>query len=217
MPASARTASIEVVERQLELGGHVARMLGVAVGVHRVLSAAQELPAVPLDQLRLVEPQLERPRHGVDRRSFQGISLPSGPSKLAASKWLRHQWRRRNGRCGTQSATHRTTSGPSVTDDSQAAVCVKVQSRAVSADQSSPASERRARLHAGPATDTTTGAPGGASARVERSPEVGSPGASQPPAPTDPGVTVSRHRAPLTGLRTRGTTASARTGRALVR
>jgi hypothetical protein len=115
------------------------------------------------------------------------------------------------------SRRHRTTSGPSVTDDSQAAVCVKVQSRAVSADQSSPASERRARLHAGPATDTTTGAPGGASARVERSPEVGSPGASQPPAPTDPGVTVSRHRAPLTGLRTRGTTASARTGRALVR
>src|SRR3954447_12055643 len=29
---------------------------------------------------------------------------------------------------------------------------------------------------------------------------VGSPGASQPPAPTDPGVTVSRHRALLIGL-----------------
>ena len=28
---------------------------------------------------------------------------------------------------------------------------------------------------------------------------VGWPGASQPPAPTDPGVTVSRHRALLTG------------------
>ena len=32
---------------------------------------------------------------------------------------------------------------------------------------------------------------------------VGSPGASQLPAPTDPGVTVSRHRALLTGLSVR--------------
>src|SRR5206468_4193559 len=36
--------------------------------------------------------------------------------------------------------------------------------------------------------------------RTRSAPEVGWPGASQPPAPTDPGVTVSRHRALLTGL-----------------
>jgi hypothetical protein len=30
-------------------------MLGVAVGIHRVLSAANELPLVPLDELGLVE------------------------------------------------------------------------------------------------------------------------------------------------------------------
>ena len=35
--------------------GHIARMLGGAVGVHRVLSAADELPLVPLDELGLVE------------------------------------------------------------------------------------------------------------------------------------------------------------------
>src|SRR5204862_6130437 len=41
--------------------------------------------------------------------------------------------------------------------------------------------------------------------RLQKSPQtergangVGWPGASQPPAPEDPGVTVSRHRAPLT-------------------
>src|SRR5438046_7875358 len=43
--------------------------------------------------------------------------------------------------------------------------------------------------------------------RVTRTPMagegVGWPGASQPPAPTDPGVTVSRHRALLTGLSVR--------------
>jgi hypothetical protein len=33
---------------------------------------------------------------------------------------------------------------------------------------------------------------------------VGSPGASQPPAPTDPGVTVSRHRALLISSGTSG-------------
>jgi hypothetical protein len=37
---------------------------------------------------------------------------------------------------------------------------------------------------------------------------LGSPGASQPPAPTDPGVTVSRHRALLIGPSTRGPRAS---------
>ena len=48
---------------------------------------------------------------------------------------------------------------------------------------------------------------------------VGWPGGSQPPAPTDPGVTVSRHRALLTrrSVRTRGPTSTGRTGRAVVR
>lgn len=49
---------LEVVERELELRGHVARMMRVTVGVHRVLSAADELSLVPLDELGLVEPQL---------------------------------------------------------------------------------------------------------------------------------------------------------------
>ena len=49
---------------------------------------------------------------------------------------------------------------------------------------------------------------------------VGWPGALQPPAPSDPGVTVSRHRALLTrfaGQRSLGPTFSGRRGRALVR
>ena len=46
---------------------------------------------------------------------------------------------------------------------------------------------------------------------------VGSPGASQPPAPTDPGVTVSRHRALLISLSTCGPRSNGRTGRGLVR
>jgi hypothetical protein len=44
---------------------------------------------------------------------------------------------------------------------------------------------------------------GGSSARKLQAPrrwKVGSPGASQPPAPTDPGVTLSRHRALLTSV-----------------
>ena len=39
--------SLQVVEGELELRGHIARMLGITVGVHRVLSAANELPLVP--------------------------------------------------------------------------------------------------------------------------------------------------------------------------
>src|SRR3954447_1272890 len=49
---------------------------------------------------------------------------------------------------------------------------------------------------------------------------VGWPGALQPPAPSDPGVTVSRHRALLirfAGRRSLGPTSSGRRGRALVR
>jgi hypothetical protein len=46
---------------------------------------------------------------------------------------------------------------------------------------------------------------------------VGWPGASQPPAPTDPGVTVSRHRALLIGPNTSAPSASGRTGRAVSR
>src|SRR5436305_4918357 len=44
---------------------------------------------------------------------------------------------------------------------------------------------------------------------------LGWPGASQPPAPTDPGVTVSRHRALLIGPNTSAPSASGRTGRAV--
>jgi hypothetical protein len=50
-------------------------MLGVTVGVHRVLSAADELPLVPLDELGLVESQVDGPRPGVDRLSFHGYSF----------------------------------------------------------------------------------------------------------------------------------------------
>jgi hypothetical protein len=51
----------------------------VAVGVHSVLSAADEQPLVALDQLGLVESQLDRPRPGVDRRSFHvSVSLLGG-------------------------------------------------------------------------------------------------------------------------------------------
>lgn len=39
---------LQVVEGHLELRGHVARMLRVAVGVHRVLSAAEQLSLVRL-------------------------------------------------------------------------------------------------------------------------------------------------------------------------
>jgi hypothetical protein len=46
---------------------------------------------------------------------------------------------------------------------------------------------------------------------------VGWPGASQPPAPSDPGVTVSRHRALLIGPNTSAPSASGRTARAVSR
>ena len=46
---------------------------------------------------------------------------------------------------------------------------------------------------------------------------VGSPGALQPPAPSDPGVTVSRHRALLIGPKTCGPRASVRRGLAVGR
>ena len=72
---------------------------------------------------------------------------------------------------------------------------------------------------------------GGASAGLSEGPNqlaqlrghasmVGWPGALQPPAPSDPGVTVSRHRALLTssvGLRSREPISSGRRGSALVR
>src|SRR6266511_509885 len=45
-------------------------MLGPPVGVHRVLSAANKLPPVPLDQYGLVESQLDRPRPVIDRPSL---------------------------------------------------------------------------------------------------------------------------------------------------
>jgi len=38
--------------------GHVARMLGFTVGVHRVLSAANELPAVPVVPITLIRGRL---------------------------------------------------------------------------------------------------------------------------------------------------------------
>jgi hypothetical protein len=57
---------LQVVEGQLELRGHVARMLGVTVGVHRFLWAAKQQPLVALDELGLVESQLDGPRPGGD-------------------------------------------------------------------------------------------------------------------------------------------------------
>jgi hypothetical protein len=57
---------LQVVESQLELRGHVARVLRVAVGVHRVLSAANELPPMSLDELGLIESQLGGPGPRVD-------------------------------------------------------------------------------------------------------------------------------------------------------
>jgi hypothetical protein len=72
MSALCQKAGTPVIPPLNELGakplmrGHVARMLGFTVGVHRVLSAANELPAVPLDELGLVESQLDGPRPGVD-------------------------------------------------------------------------------------------------------------------------------------------------------
>ena len=56
---------------------HVARVLRVAVGVYRVLSAADELPLVSLDELRLVESELGGPRPGVDRLSRRGLANAS--------------------------------------------------------------------------------------------------------------------------------------------
>ena len=56
MSAAARTAS-RLSRASSSCARHVARMLGVAVGVHRVLSAADELPPVSLDELGLVESQ----------------------------------------------------------------------------------------------------------------------------------------------------------------
>src|SRR5919201_5165471 len=68
--AGAGEDRFEVVEGESELGGHVARMLCVAVGVNGVLGAADEFSAVPLDELRLIEAQLHRPRRRVDGGSF---------------------------------------------------------------------------------------------------------------------------------------------------
>jgi hypothetical protein len=60
---------LEVVEGELQLRGHVARMLRLTVGADRVLSATNELPPVPLDHLGLVESQPQRPRpNGRGRR-----------------------------------------------------------------------------------------------------------------------------------------------------
>jgi hypothetical protein len=66
---------LQIVEGHLELCSHVARMLGVTVGVHRVLSAANEQPLVPLDELGPIESQVGGPRHGVDWRSFHVLLL----------------------------------------------------------------------------------------------------------------------------------------------
>jgi hypothetical protein len=52
------------------LCGHVARVLGLTVGVDCVLSAADELPLVFLDELGLVESQPDGPRMGVDWRAL---------------------------------------------------------------------------------------------------------------------------------------------------
>jgi hypothetical protein len=49
---------LQVVEGHLDLRGHVARMLGVAVCVHRVLSTAHEQPPVILDELSWSNPNL---------------------------------------------------------------------------------------------------------------------------------------------------------------
>jgi len=59
--AQARTASRLSSTRRscaAELRGEVAGMLGVAVGVHGILGAADELSSVTLDQLRLIEAKL---------------------------------------------------------------------------------------------------------------------------------------------------------------
>jgi hypothetical protein len=42
-------------------------MPSVPVSVHRVLPAAKKLTPVPLDELSLVESQLHRPRHRINR------------------------------------------------------------------------------------------------------------------------------------------------------
>jgi hypothetical protein len=58
---------LQVVEGEVELGGHVAGVLGVAVGVDRVLAAAHEQPLRCLDELTLVEAQVDGPGGRVDR------------------------------------------------------------------------------------------------------------------------------------------------------
>jgi hypothetical protein len=75
---------LQVVERELELRGHVARVLGVAVGVHRVLPAAHEQPLVPLDELGLVEAQVHGPGGGVDRGSSRHVVAPL----VVVTKWI---------------------------------------------------------------------------------------------------------------------------------
>jgi hypothetical protein len=60
--AGASEDRLEVVERESELGGHVARMLCVAVGVNGVLAAADEHSAVALDELGLIKAELHPTR-----------------------------------------------------------------------------------------------------------------------------------------------------------
>jgi hypothetical protein len=66
----------EVVERHLELRGHVARMLGVTVGVHRVLSAANEQPLAPSISWAWSNPRLSDHETGlIDLRSIDRFLL----------------------------------------------------------------------------------------------------------------------------------------------
>ena len=61
---------LQVVDAQRQLCRHVPVVPGLAVGVRRGLTGAEQGPGVSGDDLTLVEPHLHRPRHRIDGHSL---------------------------------------------------------------------------------------------------------------------------------------------------